>query len=83
MLSGLSNRRTLNVLRLLGHAAEIVNDSTSPKAKGFDVAHWLGRWLEVPQPALGGRLPAELLDTEAGVRMVERALGALRSGAYL
>ena len=83
VLTGVANRRALNLLRLLAHAREIVNDSASAEAGRFDVARWLGRWIETPQPALGGKKPADLLDTETGASMVERTLGAVRSGAYL
>ena len=68
--------------RLLGLASELVADSTSPQAKGFDAAKWLGQWIERPQPALGGHKPAELLDTPTGVSMVTKLRGAIRSGAY-
>lgn len=68
--------------RLLAIANEIVEDSTAPEAKKFNTAKWLGQWIEHPQPALGGRKPAELLDTPTGVSMVTKLLGAIRSGAY-
>lgn len=68
--------------RLLALANEIVEDSTSPEARGFDTAKWLGQWIERPQPALGGRKPSELLDTHTGAAMVTRLLGAIRSGTY-
>lgn len=68
--------------RLLATASEIVQDSTAPEAQTFDTARWLGQWIERPQPALGGRKPAELLDTPTGVAMVTKLLGAIRSGAY-
>jgi putative toxin-antitoxin system antitoxin component (TIGR02293 family) len=83
VLTGVANRRALNLLRLLAHASEILKDSTAAEAEGFDVARWLGRWIETPQPALGGKRPADLLDTETGAGMVDRTLGAMRSGAYL
>ena len=83
VLTGVANRRALNFLRLLAHAREILNDSTAAEAERFDVARWLGRWIETPQPALGGKKPADLLDTEIGASMVDRTLGAARSGAYL
>ena len=83
VLTGVANRRAMNLLQLLGHTREILEDSTAPEAPGFDAAQWLGRWIETPQPALGGRKPADLLDTEAGAAMVDRALGSLRSGSYL
>lgn len=68
--------------RLLGIAREIVEDSTSERAPIFDTARWFGKWIELPQPALGGRKPSELLDTPTGVAMVTKVLGAIRSGAY-
>ena len=83
LLTGIANRRTMNLLHLLAHAREILKDSTSGEARNFDVARWLGRWIETSQPALGGKKPADLLDTETGARMVDRTLGAMRSGAYL
>jgi putative toxin-antitoxin system antitoxin component (TIGR02293 family) len=83
VLTGVANSRVLNLLRLLAHAREILEDSTSAEAEGFDVARWLGRWIETPQPSLGGKKPADLLDTEAGVGLVDRTLGAMRSGVYL
>jgi putative toxin-antitoxin system antitoxin component (TIGR02293 family) len=83
LLTGVANRRALNLLRLLAHARDIASDSTAVPAAPFDVPRWLGRWIETPQPALGGQKPADLLDTEVGASMVDRALGAIRSGAYL
>jgi len=69
--------------RLLAIAADMVADSTAPQAKKtFDTAKWLGQWLDRSQPALGGRKPAELLDTPTGIAMVTKLLGAIRSGAY-
>lgn len=49
---------------------------------GFDIDLWLQDWLRLPQPALGGRPPAELLSTEAGIALVRRALGSMLSDAY-
>lgn len=68
--------------RLLAIANEMVEDSTASRAQMFDAAQWFGKWIEHPQPALGGRKPSELLDTPTGVAMVTKVLGAIRSGAY-
>jgi uncharacterized protein (DUF2384 family) len=38
--------------------------------------------LNAPQPALGGRKPADLIDTPAGVEVVARLLGSIASGAF-
>lgn len=82
LLTGTGGRAALGMARLLGIAQDILADSTAAQAQGFDTARWLGRWLETPQPALGGRRPAELIETPTGLEVVARLLGALRSGAY-
>jgi putative toxin-antitoxin system antitoxin component (TIGR02293 family) len=82
IVSGSSGQAAIAVAKLLGTAKAIVENSTSPEAKGFDSAKWLGQWLERPQPALGGRKPADLIDTPTGVEVVAKLLGAIESGAY-
>ena len=61
-IAGGGGQAALGLLNLLGIAQAIVADSTDERAAKFDVAKWLGRWIENPQPALGGRKPADLLD---------------------
>jgi putative toxin-antitoxin system antitoxin component (TIGR02293 family) len=82
IVSGSGGQAAIAVAKLLGKAKSIVENSTSPEAKGFDSAKWLGQWLERPQPALGGRKPADLIDTPTGVEIVTKLLGAIESGAY-
>lgn len=82
LVSGSGGQAALGMARLLAQAQALVADSTAPEAQGFDAARWLGRWLEQPQPALGGRRPADLMDTPTGAAMVSRLLGAQASGAY-
>lgn len=82
LLAGSGGRAALGLAKLLGIAQQMVADSTSPAAKNFDSAKWFGRWLERPQPALGGRKPAELIDTPTGVELVAKLLGSIESGAY-
>lgn len=81
-VSGAGGQAAIAMARLLAKAQEIVENSTSPAAKDFDTARWLGQWIERPQPALGGRKPAELIGTPTGMEMVSRVLGAIESGAY-
>jgi len=83
MIDGRAGQATVGMARLLGLAQDIVDDSTAPDAAGFDTLKWLGQWVERPQPALGGRKPAEFLDTPTGVSLVSRVLGSLQSGAFL
>lgn len=82
VLSGSAGQAAIAMAKLLGTAQSIVENSTAKESKGFDSATWLGKWLERPQPSLGGRKPADLIDTPTGVEMVTRLLGAIESGAY-
>jgi putative toxin-antitoxin system antitoxin component (TIGR02293 family) len=81
-VGGSGGRAAIAMAKLLNQAQEIVSESTAEAAQGFDAGEWLGDWIERPQPALGGRRPAELLDTPTGFDVVSRLLGALQSGSY-
>ena len=81
-ITGSSAYAALAMMDLLAKAEQIAANSTAPEARSFDVGAWLGRWIEVPQPALGGRRPSELLATPTGAGLVLRLLGALESGSY-
>lgn len=81
-VEGRGGQAAIGMVKLLGIAQEIVANSTVSEAKSFDATKWLGQWIELPQPALGGRKPAELLDTPTGVELVARLLGSIQSGAY-
>ncbi len=82
MVGGSGGHAAVGMIRLLGIAHDIVSNSTAKEARDFDAPKWLGRWIERPQPALGGRKPADLVDTPTGVEVVARLLGAIQSGAY-
>jgi putative toxin-antitoxin system antitoxin component (TIGR02293 family) len=82
-IAGAGGQAALGMIRLLGIAQSIVDNSTADAARSFDAAKWLGLWIERPQPALGGKKPADLLDTPTGLEVVSRTLGAIESGAYL
>ena len=82
MIAGRGGQSAIGMVKLLGIAQRIVADSTADAAQDFDAARWLGRWIERPQPALGGRKPADLLDTPTGIQVVARLLGSIESGAY-
>ncbi len=69
--------------KLCSLAEKIVSNSLHIESKGFNAGKWLGVWIELPQPALEGLRPSELLDTEAGASRVIQVLGAIESGAYL
>jgi len=82
LVSGSGGQAAVGMIRLLGIAQGIVANSTAAEAANFDAARWLGKWIERPQPALGGRKPADLIDTPTGVEVVARLLGSIESGAY-
>lgn len=82
MISGSGGQAAIGMVKLLGIAQEIVDNSTAKEAKDFDAAKWLGQWIERPQPSLGGRKPADLLNTPTGVEIVARLLGSIQSGSY-
>ena len=82
MLTGTGGQAAVGFIKLLGIAQEMVNNSTAEAAKDFDAARWLGQWIERPQPSLGGRKPADLIDTRTGIEVVAKLLGAIESGAY-
>ena len=82
VVSGSGGQAAIGVAKLLGTAQAIVANSTAAGAENFDSAKWLGHWLERPQPALGGRKPADLIDTPTGIEVVSKLLGAIESGAF-
>lgn len=81
-VNGSGGQAAIGMIRLIGIAQNIVGNSTSPLAKDFDAAKWLGQWIELPQPSLGGRKPADVMDTPTGIDVVTRLLGSIESGAY-
>ncbi len=82
ILKGAGSHATVALLSLIGQAENMLQESTAPEAHDFDVRAWLGRWIEEPQPSLGGNCPSALLGTPTGAALVKRALGAVLSGAY-
>ena len=82
VVAGSGGQAALGVARLIAIAQAIVANSTARQAQGFDAARWLGQWLDRPQPSLGGRRPAELIDTPTGIEVVSRLLGSIESGSY-
>ncbi len=82
VIAGSGGQSAIGMAQLLGIAHAMMAQSTASEARDFDAERWLGRWLERPQAALGGRTPGELLDTPTGIAVVSRLLGAIESGAY-
>jgi putative toxin-antitoxin system antitoxin component (TIGR02293 family) len=79
-LSPEESSRVLGMGRLVGQVQRMVEESGRPD--GFDAGAWVARWMERPVPALGGRRPAELMDTAEGQALVANVLARAQSGAY-
>ena len=79
-LSTEQSERVVGLSKLIGQVQTMVEQSGNPE--GFNAAHWVAQWLERPNAALGGRKPADLMDTVAGQDLVSSVLAKLQSGAY-
>lgn len=63
--------RVMRYARLLGRAVEVLESADAAR-----------RWLSRPQYALGGAVPLDYAETEAGAREVENVLGRIEHGVY-
>jgi putative toxin-antitoxin system antitoxin component (TIGR02293 family) len=55
---------------------------TEAANKTFGDAAFARKFLSLPNPALGNRIPNELAETDAGAREVEDVLGRIAHGVY-
>ena len=79
-LSQDESERVMGIARLIGLAQSLVHASGGPQ--DFDAARWLASWLYGPHNALGGKRPAELMDTSEGRSLIAALLAQQQSGAY-
>ena len=80
LLSQDDSERVLGITRLIGQVEAMVHESGDPR--GFKAAEWVAVWLDRPHPALGGRRPAELMDTTDGRAIVFDLVARAQSSAY-
>lgn len=80
VLTSEQSERVVGLERLVGQVEVMVKQSGNPE--GFDAGRWVGEWLQRPLPALGGKKPAEFMDTMEGQNLVARFLAQSQSGAY-
>lgn len=71
--------RVLGLGRLIGQVKVMVTQSGNPE--GFDAARWVAHWMAEPLPALGGKAPAEYMDTVEGQAMISNLIAKMQSGA--
>lgn len=74
------SERVVNMAALIGQVQAMIEQSGHPG--GFDAAKWLAQWMEEASPALGGKRPADYLDTASGFAVISELLKAMQSGAY-
>ena len=79
-LSTDDSARVLGMARLVGQVEEMVAESGD--STGFDAAAWVAQWLQSPLPALGGKPPAEFMDTADGQALVSTLMARMQTGAY-
>lgn len=72
--------RVVGIAKLVGQVQTMVERSGDPAH--FNAAHWVARWLDEANPALGGRPPADYMDTLAGQELVSSLLLKAETGAY-
>jgi putative toxin-antitoxin system antitoxin component (TIGR02293 family) len=70
-LSPAESDRLTRVVRIIARAEEALGEREKAR-----------RWLRKPNRALAGRRPLDLLDSDAGTRMVERVLGRIEHGVH-
>lgn len=70
-LSPAESDRLTRAVRVIARAEEALGDREKAR-----------RWLRKENRALAGQRPLDLLDSDAGARMVERVLGRIEHGVY-
>lgn len=81
--SGTTGLSVVGLLDLINKVEDmLLTAGNNEEARDFDVVKWVGTWIQRPQPALGGKAPADLMDTPTGRASVMKVLGAIQSGAY-
>ncbi len=68
------------LIKIRGELAAVLALDNAPW--DFDIDAWLQEWLRLPQPALGGVAPMDMLNSRSGIEHVTRILGSLMSSSY-
>jgi putative toxin-antitoxin system antitoxin component (TIGR02293 family) len=74
------SERVMGLLQLVGRVRRMVEESGDPD--GFDAARWVSAWLDAPLGSLGGRRPADFMDTADGRALVLSLVGQMQAGSY-
>jgi putative toxin-antitoxin system antitoxin component (TIGR02293 family) len=74
------SEKLVGLAKLAGQVEVMVKESG--ELKGFDSGKWLAEWLNEPIGALGGKKPAEYMDTNEGQAVVSNLLLQIQYGVY-
>lgn len=72
--------RVIGMQRLIGQVQAMIAESGDREE--FDAGRWLGKWIDQPLPALGGRRPAEYLGDSAGREWISQLLRQIQAGVF-
>lgn len=78
--SVVERERRAGLAKLIGQVELIVKESG--ELERFDAAQWFSSWIAQPALALGGRKPAEFMDTSEGREVVSKLLAQMQSSAF-
>ncbi len=70
-LSAHESDRLVRLARVFAHAVDVLESGESAS-----------KWLQIPNRALGGDVPLELLDTDTGAAQVDVILGRIEYGIF-
>lgn len=70
----------MGLATLIGQVESMLDEQ--PRPRGIEAGKCFFKWAEDPIPALGGKAPAELLDTYEGQQIVATLLNTIAMGAY-
>ena len=70
----------VGLLKLIGQVEVMVEESGI--SRDFVAARWLARWMDTPNPALGGKLPSHFMYLHEGQQLLSGLLAQTQSGAY-
>lgn len=83
IINDVAGHAIIGVADLVITVREIVVAAGDPvEVRDFDAEAWLGSWLCLRHPALGGRAPIEYMRSPTWRAAVRRVLGAMHSGSY-
>lgn len=72
----------INYEKLVSQVEAILADAGDPEVKDFDATAWLEEWLQTPAPALGGVVPASIVESAEGFKLVSGMIKKIHAGVF-